>query len=916
MFVKVHVPLFQNARRMDEVTSDSPSPEEEDDLEYSSPEQDINQFVELGYPDFDTVCELLIVPTGWFEIPSDGTMVFENITQLVSYLIQESETDVEIVEDIEKRAEGRWFCDPAGVYHSINKTTWNRYFARNIESLLLFTDDVRPNSRNEHGLFRFRRTRDMPFLMIVLHTVRSLLQLNHPPTLEHVLKCVIGKTYRASFGRYFTITNEDADRVKAVLKYSKFLKRDDTGNVVAIANRFFKEDSSESLVEKLVYILKCEDPFCCGLTADDLSAILKERGVKAKPERIQKEISRNPAFFDYFGLIGLKTDVEFEPHPPVTNSHSPSLVELVYYHLSLIEEPITLKGLVDNMSGFVFWDKREVTVTERTAPQIAKILHDSPYIVSAGLWGIKFFLVPPAVENTLLDGLYTNHMLIHENAHNVDWQGARVCVTQHRITFWTNRRYDPIRSLRFPNELQTEPLTPELKFKKEDNEEYQMKDDSPPTTDVESPRPKRVYRRRLVRRDGTSGFSESECQEFAAKWRDLIEERLTSRLLTKDEYETLTNTREMERKRPSVQEWTRNFVEAWEHVYPVPAEGQFMSISEFIEYLHGRSLPALALGASDITVQNNDRLVRIIVREALSLSGCFENFSGKWTYLGAPKTFDESVVTYYSFCDMLIGAMEKLYKQNPTAIGFTLQEIKSKAIGSNYMQRMSHIPVVFAVRDSYRFDVIGSKSLYSFPFLRIGDKFALVTHIVKRDSNGQLPLFNPWHAIPARVLAQYAIPVEWIESLPEKPPYDEPAPLKLLGISDHEDFRPAPEPQEENVPEDSEPASIDNTSPPTETITVTDLPCETTPVLNEDDVCVVLDIPDLAASEPLRKRKHRRKHHAIPTPPQSNDSVAALEVADWGTPGHIDKLIEVADTYTVADMESLPFPDTVQIPEP
>lgn len=913
MFVKVHIPLFQNARRMDEVASDSPSPEEEDDLEYSSHEQDINQIVELCYPDFHTVCELLIVPTGWFEIPSDGTIIFESITQLVSYLIQESETDVETVEDIEERAEGRWFCDPAGFYHSINKSTWRRYFAKDIESLLLFNDDVRPSSRNEHGLFQFRRTRDMSFLMIVLHTVKNILQLNHSPVLEHVLKCLIGKTYRASFGRYFTITHEDTDRIRAVLKYSKFLKRDDTGNVVSIADRFFKEDLGESLIEKLVYILKCEDPFCCGLTADDLSFMLRERGTKATSERIQKELARNPAFFDYFGLIGLKMDVEFEPHPPVTNCHSPSLVELVYYHLSLIEEPITLKGLVDNMSGFVFWDKREVTVTERTTPQIAKILHDSPYIVSAGLWGIKFFLVPPAVESALLDGLYTNYILMHENAPGVEWQGTRVSITQHQVIFWKNRRYDPIRSLRFPNELQTEPLTPETNFKKEDNEEYQMKDDSPPTTDVESPRPKRVYRRRLVRRDGTSRFSKSECQEFAAKWRDLIEERLTSRLLTKDEYETLTNTREIERKRLSVEKWTRNFIEAWQHAYPVPEEGQFMSISDFIEYLHGRSLPALALGASDITVRSHDRLVRVIVREALSLSGCFENFSGKWAYIGTPKAFDESIVTYYSFCDLLIGVMEKLYKQNPTAVGFTLPEIKSKAIGSNYMQKMSNIPVVFSVRDNYRFDVVGAKSLYSFPFVRIGDKFALVTHITKRDSNGQLPLFNPWHAIPARLLAQYAIPIEWIESLPDTPPYDEPVPLKLLSISDHEDF--IPEPQEENIPEDSESASIDNASPPTETITVIDSPRETTPVLNEDDVCVVLDIPDLAASEPLRKRKHRRKHHVIPTALQSN-AVAALEVADWGTPGHIDKLIEAADTYTVADMESLPFPDTVQIPEP
>ena len=876
-------------------------------LEYSS--SDNPDEGQAQYPEFDVVCDLLIDPDQFFDVPSCGAIAYGSVEALISAGLSEIEEEIESLDVVRDRVDGRWFRDGAGFYHCMNRQNWKRYMTKSVRDRFTPLDNVLQGSGAAKEAFNWTYTgmSDFSFLMLFLQGIRENMKDGECVPFDKVVAALQGRTYRNQYGRHQVVDAGDLPRIAALFTYSGMLVRNEEGRVTGFDFPTQKDFPTKGLLEQCVYLCKYEDPGCCGITLEDLREKLREHGVKAGLDTLEKLVNENLQFFNYFGLIGLKVDMKFLPVPPATTNPSPLLCELVYYHLSLIEEPITLNDLVQNMSGFTYLDLFEETVGVRSRSAIAKILHEAPYVAVVHDDGTtKYFLIPGGVENAMFDALYMHHLWRHRNKPDFQWQGSRVSLGAKYI-FWRTRRQAPLKKAQAVAAARSTALdksrASNTKAKEDDDEERL---ESSQGTDVDSPRKRRPYRRHLIHRGDPVTFSPSEHREYAARWRALLEEKNTVRLLTKDECTNMLNTRDIARKAPSVAEWRANLVEAWENKFPTPEEGQFMTVGEFMQYLEGRSLPTLT-GSSGSIVIENDRSVRIIVREALSLCGCFENFSGKWAYVGTPKEFDESSPSYHSFHDMLVAVLTKLHDQHPDAPGFAMNEIKQMAIGTRYMNRVSSIPVLFTVREGYRFEGVAAKSLHTFPFVRIHDKYSLITRMVKRNENGELPLFNPWDALPINLLTKYAIPAEWIESLPSMPiEGDEVQLIEEPGVntSSHEVPNQEEEVEEVGLVLDDEEPDIPETSRER----------ESDEMLNENSSFIVLDLNKMKPESEERhsRHKHRRRH-------QKQPKVLPIETiltedAQWESPVRVTMPNEQLGTYTVLEDERIPFPSAVHIP--
>ena len=882
-------------------------------LDYSN--SDSPDESQAKYPEFDVVCDLLIDPDQFFDVPSCGAIAYGNVEALISAGLGEIEEEIESLDVVRDRVAGRWFRDAAGFYHCMNRQNWKRYVTKSVAERFKPLGSVaqRAAAAKEAVAWTYTGACDFSFLMLFLQGIRENMKEGECVPFDKVATTLQGRTYRNQYGKHQVAEAADLPRIAALFTYSGLLARNEEGKVTGFDFPTERDFPEEGLLEQCVYLCTYEDPGCCGLTLEDLQEKLRERGVKVGLDAIEKLVNENLQFFNYFGLIGLKVNMKFHAVPAATTNASPLLCELVHYHLSLIEEPITLDDLVRNMSGFTYMDTFEETVGVRSRSAIAKILHDAPYVAITHDDTTKYFLIPVSVENAMFDGLYMNHLWRNRHKPDFQWQGSRVSLGCKYI-FWRTRRQAPLKKAQDVAAAHSTAIDKQrlsnAKAREEDDEERL---ESSQGTDVDSPRKRRPYRRHLIHRANPAKFSPSEHREYAAKWRTLLEEKNTVRTLTKDEYLSMTNTRDLARKVPLVAQWRKQLLEAWENKFPKPEEGQLMAVGEFIQYLEGRTLPSIA-GSGNIVIEN-ERPVRLAVREALSLCGCFENFSGQWGYTDTPKEFDESVPSYYCFHDMLVAVLAKLHDQHPEATGFTIHEIRQEAVGTRYLNRMSSIPVLFSVRGGFRFDIIASKSLYSFPFVRKQDKYSLVTRMVKRNENGELPLFNPWDAIPINLLTKYAIPVDWIESLPAMPVEgEEPQFNEEPEVNTPSQEMPTQEEEVEEVGlvlDDEEPDVPHEFDTILDVSTAEDEPPsqhrKSKPVFNGNSSFIVLDLPE-RRSRHKRRRRHQKQPDVLPT------ATIVTEDAQWESPAHVTAPKEQLGTYTVLEDERIPFPSAVHIP--
>jgi len=315
------------------------------------------------------------------------------------------------ISDLRRNIDGTWFFTGRG-FRQLNTVNFDFYvnpgslaclgLAVSLSGVYSISTSL-GLSRPDGFVFKFDY--GLPLQSIISNKLDFFLSDAASVPLDEVVHSFAGCEYRSDLGKSCRFKDNVKKRLLTLIhSFAKFDVSEDL--------RIFRVDRSLSTLNHDIEILEENDPFCEGLTTDQVSLLLNITGSPHDHQSRLFSLTLHERVFYYGSKIGVRSDLPFTPQPrkQIAPNDSPGyLYELVIQILTELTAPISqvdlAAKLIDQM--IVHDQDREFQLSPRAMPTVMAFIDTSPIIFRKGS---TYFLMPLESEVGVYGGLYVSEL--------------------------------------------------------------------------------------------------------------------------------------------------------------------------------------------------------------------------------------------------------------------------------------------------------------------------------------------------------------------------------------------------------------------------------------------------------------------------------------------------------------------------
>lgn len=338
-----------------------------------------------------------------YQCPLDNTIVFTNWENVLINAICQDYRKISMIKDF---ILGSWFLDSSGQFMQINYLNVDIFLCSDIlEETNIFSIDKEKNaislkynalSINQSDFsFVFRKSKDLPFKVLVLKAAINLLSENASFSLEDLFLVLNQRTYRTPVNTYENIIKEDLFRIQYVIEQSSYFTKLENGNFAKSEVPFGSFIKNELTSNKAINAMIKSFPIGHCFYKSELKKILENEGITLSDE----EIILNERVFYFSGRFGIRHNMKFKNQPRIVNSGIDILNNIVVQALSEISQPISMSTLFSVINGKkIFIDVNSNStklVDEQLHSNIRSFMNLQPFIFCQNN---EYFMIPKSCE--------------------------------------------------------------------------------------------------------------------------------------------------------------------------------------------------------------------------------------------------------------------------------------------------------------------------------------------------------------------------------------------------------------------------------------------------------------------------------------------------------------------------------------
>ena len=356
--------------------------------------------VNVGYPMFEDVWELLLDNKGPFDCPDEGAVVYCDWEGAVLEVLAKNPERGLALSEIRDSLDGVWIQRSMREFVMLNALNVECFVNESgMKHSLLFRKDgnkwsvVNPDLFGKTRWFVFSPGM-LPIEHVLFNLLDRMLKAAESVPVDVLMKSLEGRKFLLDSGGVGSFKSEMQTRIVYLIQCL---------GGFCVTNQSVSRAAKAEIEDRRVRILQANDPLCCGLSHKQACLLLGYKEDKGKKQFLA-EIVKHPRVFYYNQAIGVRWAFQFkeQARPEPQNQF---MMSVVFQALCSFDKPVALDVLMKAIIGknVVAKDKTLVKISETDRPRVMKILETSPAVANENN---EYFLMYWACEADILGGLY------------------------------------------------------------------------------------------------------------------------------------------------------------------------------------------------------------------------------------------------------------------------------------------------------------------------------------------------------------------------------------------------------------------------------------------------------------------------------------------------------------------------------